>query len=212
MSTEESQPAPSGTAEQTPSAASDGAGDATNSDIVQNGLRLQPDEQVLMAFHPSGWLTAGLYFWTLGLYKFWRVRNVFVLTNQRILVRKGRISKIERSLPVQFVQDATVVSALGAGGVRVETAGATRSQLSTMMPLKGDEAHRFADAIMAQANAARGGTTTGAPPAAPTPPDTYDQLRKLGELHDSGVLTDEEFEAQKAELLQSPNKLTDSSN
>jgi uncharacterized membrane protein YeaQ/YmgE (transglycosylase-associated protein family) len=28
-----------------------------------------------------------------------------------------------------------------------------------------------------------------------------DQLRKLGELHDAGVLTDEEFETKKAELL-----------
>ena len=40
-----------------------------------------------------------------------------------------------------------------------------------------------------------------APAPAPAPPDTLSQLRQLGELHDSGVLTDAEFEAQKAKLL-----------
>ena len=31
--------------------------------------------------------------------------------------------------------------------------------------------------------------------------DTLDQLKQLGELHNSGVLTDEEFAAQKAKIL-----------
>jgi hypothetical protein len=45
------------------------------------------------------------------------------------------------------------------------------------------------------------------PPAAPPPPppsaadNMLDQLRQLGELHDSGVLTDEEFAVQKARIL-----------
>jgi hypothetical protein len=43
--------------------------------------------------------------------------------------------------------------------------------------------------------------------AAPPPPsggvtnDTIEQLTKLGQLHDSGVLTDDEFEQQKRRLL-----------
>ena len=45
-----------------------------------------------------------------------------------------------------------------------------------------------------------------APPPAPAPADSGEddmlaQLEKLGKLHDSGVLTDEEFAAQKAKLL-----------
>ena len=44
-----------------------------------------------------------------------------------------------------------------------------------------------------------------APAAAPAPvaggEDTMAQLKELGELHESGVLTDEEFAAQKAKLL-----------
>ena len=42
-----------------------------------------------------------------------------------------------------------------------------------------------------------------APAAAPAEPaaDPLEQLKQLGELHASGVLTDAEFEAQKAKIL-----------
>ncbi len=39
------------------------------------------------------------------------------------------------------------------------------------------------------------------PPAAPSQASTLDQLKELGELKQQGVLTDEEFEAQKAKIL-----------
>jgi hypothetical protein len=37
--------------------------------------------------------------------------------------------------------------------------------------------------------------------AAPSEGDVLDQLKQLGELHASGVLTDDEFAAQKVKLL-----------
>ena len=37
--------------------------------------------------------------------------------------------------------------------------------------------------------------------AAPAADDMLEQLKKLGELHDAGVLTDEEFAAQKAKIM-----------
>jgi hypothetical protein len=40
-----------------------------------------------------------------------------------------------------------------------------------------------------------------AAPPSPAPRDALDQLHKLGQLRDSGVLTEEEFAAQKAKLL-----------
>ena len=39
------------------------------------------------------------------------------------------------------------------------------------------------------------------PPAAPTTTDTLEQLKQLGELKAQGVLTEEEFAAQKAKIL-----------
>lgn len=43
-----------------------------------------------------------------------------------------------------------------------------------------------------------------APPQAPAPappPDPIARLKELGELHSQGILTDEEFAAQKAKIL-----------
>ena len=39
------------------------------------------------------------------------------------------------------------------------------------------------------------------PPAAPSTDDKLEQLKELGELKTSGVLTEAEFEAQKAKIL-----------
>jgi hypothetical protein len=39
------------------------------------------------------------------------------------------------------------------------------------------------------------------PEPAPPAPDPIEQLKQLGELHAQGILTDEEFAAQKAKLL-----------
>jgi hypothetical protein len=40
-----------------------------------------------------------------------------------------------------------------------------------------------------------------AAPPEPAGPDPIEQLKQLGELHAQGVLTDEEFAAQKAKIL-----------
>jgi len=46
-----------------------------------------------------------------------------------------------------------------------------------------------------------GGQMLGTPAPAAAAPDPLDQLKRLGELHASGVLTDDEFAAQKAKIL-----------
>lgn len=77
------------------------------------------------------------------------------------------------------------------------------------------QASKFADkdaAIYAERNAAyqeQMAAQAPAPPpaAAPAPPaaapqtDMIEQLKQLAELRDQGILTDEEFAAQKAKLL-----------
>lgn len=69
------------------------------------------------------------------------------------------------------------------------------------------QAERFADRdaqIMANRAAAyESGAAAAAPPPPPAAPaaDPIAQLKELGELRASGVLTDAEFEAQKAKIL-----------
>jgi hypothetical protein len=59
-----------------------------------------------------------------------------------------------------------------------------------------DDAER--DARLAQLEAEQG----AAPPAGGITDDTIEQLGKLGQLHEQGVLTDAEFDAQKQKLLE----------
>jgi hypothetical protein len=48
---------------------------------------------------------------------------------------------------------------------------------------------------------AYGGYAEPEPAPAAAAPDPIEQLKQLGALHEQGVLTDEEFAAQKAKLL-----------
>lgn len=62
------------------------------------------------------------------------------------------------------------------------------------------QAERFAERdarIYADREQAYANTTAAAPPAS----DRIEQLRQLGELRTSGVLTDEEFASEKARIM-----------
>lgn len=70
--------------------------------------------------------------------------------------------------------------------------------------------HRGQQQKWAAEDAARAAAAPAPPAAAPAPPppppatgmdDKLAQLGKLGELRDQGILTDAEFEAQKAAIL-----------
>jgi hypothetical protein len=63
-----------------------------------------------------------------------------------------------------------------------------------------DEAHRFRD-VVTELILNQGQTPPVTPSPMSTPPDAMDQLKKLGELRDGGILTLEEFEAKKVEIL-----------
>jgi hypothetical protein len=63
---------------------------------------------------------------------------------------------------------------------------------------EGREEDAERDARLAQVEAQQ----AGAPPASGVSDDMIEQLGKLGQLHEQGVLTDAEFDAQKQKLLQ----------
>jgi hypothetical protein len=83
---------------------------------------------------------------------------------------------------------------------RVAVASGTATAVSNRVSRR--QAERWAE--QGQASPAYLGGTAQAPaPAAPAPAgaDPIEQLKELGQLHQQGVLTDEEFAAQKAKIL-----------
>ena len=70
-------------------------------------------------------------------------------------------------------------------------------QLEYLPQLDMGGARKFMTAL----NTAGRAAALAAAPAPEVAPDSLDQLRKLAELRDAGIVTDEEFEAKKAKLL-----------
>lgn len=82
----------------------------------------------------------GRTFWlkllfTLGLYFFWWRTNTLELTDKRIVLRSGVLSKNERSVPLVKVQDVTVNRGpmgriFGFGDLRIESAGSNSTEIA----------------------------------------------------------------------------------
>lgn len=168
-------------------------------------LDLREGESVILALRPSpAWVVLVNKIVTLGMYSFWWRRTGFVLTTQRLIYRRGLVNTIERSLPLRFVQDATVVTRwYGVAGVRVSTAGGVEG-FEQLSPLDPRAARALRDALVSAAHA-----TWPSSQAEPAPTSDFtDLLRKLADLRDSGVLTEEEFATKKAEILATSPEFT----
>ena len=152
----------------------------------------------------------------------WRTAQ-FAVTNLRVLRYEGLIRRRTSETLLSSVTDVRVVVGLlgrqlGYGDIRIVTGAgeaAADSFTSITKPLE------FRNAMMARRMAAEGAVDASASPAAspavaaapaatPSAPDpaavagTADAaaaIRQLGELRDQGLISDEEFEAKKRELL-----------
>jgi PH (Pleckstrin Homology) domain-containing protein len=70
--------------------------------------RLFDDEDVLMVTRPGRLASFPKYLATLGLYGFWRKRDTSAITDQRVLLANGILSRNERSIPLHNVDDVSV--------------------------------------------------------------------------------------------------------
>jgi hypothetical protein len=148
----------------------------------------------------------------------------FRLTNRNLYVSKGVLRTDEQQIPLAYVQDVDVRQALiqkarSVGDVVVHV---TRPDgfVDTLIMDSVSDPRRVRDLVNRTATDARVAerqlinhqsiTYTGPAPAPsitapavsalPTD-DVFAQLEKLGKLRDAGVLTTEEFESKKAEML-----------
>lgn len=80
------------------------------------------------------------------------------------------------------------------GAARVAVVAGTATAVSNRVSRRQGEK-------WAEQDAAAAPPPPEAAPAAPAEDDKFEQLKQLGELKDSGVLTEAEFEAQKAKIL-----------
>ena len=86
-----------------------------------------------------------------------------------------------------------------AGTAQAVRGRVARRQAENFADRDANIAHNQQAAYAQQAQAAP--VPAAAAPAAPATTDTLSQLKQLGELRDNGVLTEDEFAAQKAKVL-----------
>lgn len=144
---------------------------------------------------PSGFTLADNEF-LVGTAKEWgiSVQNL-ALTTERLICPSDPSDTRQESVPLHEIRGITFRKQfLGFRTLTLERANGDRY----MFPAHAG-GQKVKDAILAMAAFAGGGPSPVAGERAAA--DKYDQLRKIGELKASGVLSDAEFEAEKAKLL-----------
>jgi membrane protein YdbS with pleckstrin-like domain len=161
--------------------------------------RLEQGESVIFTAHPGSWMLFGIYLFTLGLYHFWRRNQYFVVTDHRVIHTSGIVSKRQKNVPLEMVQDASLGTAFGVGNVGLSSAGGPLS-VQRMGPMRAVEAREMVDVILRERKQQQG-RILGANTSNSASSEAMYQLKQLSELRDSGAVSDAEFEAKKVEIL-----------
>ena len=147
--------------------------------------------------------------WVVVKYLNWRYTH-FVLTNRRVVFRTGVFAKHGVEIPLARINNINFNQGIfermiGTGNLEIESAGkdgqttfdnvrhpdGVQQEIYKMM--EDDERKRASWA----STGATPAVTTAAPPNASVP----EQLEQLAKLRDQGVITPQEFDAKKSELL-----------
>jgi uncharacterized membrane protein YdbT with pleckstrin-like domain len=156
------------------------------------------------AHGPLFWLTIVVGLVVIVAYAVPRIvawaTSIFVVTSDRIIHRKGLVAKYSMEIPLEAINDVRFQQgvferAIGAGDLVIESAGERGRQIF------GDIRHpeEVQREIYAQGESNKQRMYQGGPPR--TTPSTAGELERLADLRDRGVLTQDEFEAQKRRIL-----------
>jgi uncharacterized membrane protein YdbT with pleckstrin-like domain len=149
------------------------------------------------------WIVVGaglLLFVAYPLREFIRwVTSHFVVTNERIVHRQGLIAKTSMEIPLQRINDvrfhqSILERTVGAGDLIIESAGTEGQEV--FADIRRPETMQRT--IYERAEAREAGVARAAPPP---PATTSEELARLADLRDRGILTEQEFQSQKARLL-----------
>lgn len=120
-----------------------------------------------------------------------------IVTDQRVaFYRAGMFGQVLETMPLKGITSIERKSFMGHRSIRLHT---SHDQLE-FKTFDKDQEQSLVAAIETGRSAAAS-TVAPSAPDAPDAPDASDMLRKLAGLRDSGVLTEEEFSAKKAEIL-----------
>ena len=137
--------------------------------------------------------------WFLYRLARWATTNL-VVTSDRLIVRSGIVAKRGREIPLERIDDVSVTQSifnrmLASGDLVVESAGDRGQESFPECP----RPRRVQSEIFVQIEAARDRDLDRQATRRPLSP--LEQLEKLDELRQRGVITQAEFDVKKAKLL-----------
>ena len=163
------------------------------------------------------WIAVPIGVWVLVALGYFGVRYLiwttinFVVTSERVISRTGVISKQGIEIPLDrintvFFNQSIFERIIGAGDLGIESAGEGGRQEFTDIRkpnLVQNEIYRQVESLEDRRLRRLGQAAAEAAPATPAEPQLSipEQIEKLDQLRRQGVVTDEEFEAKKRELL-----------
>ncbi|MBK9089949.1 MAG: PH domain-containing protein [Holophagales bacterium] len=136
--------------------------------------------------------------WLAWRYLYW-VNKIYMVTNRRVLKLEGLFTKIHRDASLDKINDMDLEQGLlgrllGYGDLGIATANEAASVTYHFL----DDPVEFKRQALMSREAARPSAIPGG--AAPDA-DPVGQLERLAALREKGVVTEEEFQAAKAQLL-----------
>lgn len=145
----------------------------------------------------------------------WWLTSYFVVTSDRLIHREGWIAKHSMEIPLEAINDVRFNQGIfermiGAGTLVVQSASeAGREEFRAIRKPEDVQKTIYHQGEMNQQRMFRPAGTPPAPPAPESPrsatpplaPSTVTELERLADLRAKGVLTEEEFQAQKVRIL-----------
>jgi hypothetical protein len=127
--------------------------------------------------------------------------GLVAVTNCRVMfVEEGLMRSRLEDFPYGRISSVQTSTGWTAGDLTIFASG-NKTLITRVMPK--ERVNEVGDYVRSRISAGEQPASTPVSPTAPAPPpDIYEHLRKLGELRDAGVLSQQEFDLKKAELLE----------
>jgi len=166
-----------------------------------------------VTFDFSAWIWAIAFVVVFVLYPLrrliWWLTSNFAVTSERVIHREGFIAKRSMEIPLEAINDVRFEQGIwdrivGAGTLRISSA--SEFGTNSFTHIRHPEEVQKTIYHLGEQNKKRmyqGEDRQAAPSERPPAgvPSTTTELERLAKLRDDGVLTEDEFQAQKAKIL-----------
>ena len=165
--------------------------------LLVTALKQNGDVQTVALWAVAA-IALGWAVWLASRLIAWQTTH-FVLTSDRLVFRSGILAKHTRDIPLEKVNDLQSSQSLfermiGAGDLLIESAGERGQEVFSDIPHPDAVQQEIYKQMELNQSRLMGGG-----PARPQ--SVTDQLHALADLRDRGAISDAEFEAKKAQLL-----------